>query len=439
MTKYSAINDEEPTLPTADNSLVNGSLDQARLLLDQEIEEDIGDPVGTASYFSCVINLANTVLGTGMLAMPGAIASVGLILGSFMIFFSALASGLGLYFLSRAAAHTEGRQSSFFAVSKLTYPTAAIWFDLAIAIKCFGVGVSYLIIVGDLMPQVILASAGEKLLIGSIFLDRRFWITVFMIIVVPLAFLKRLDSLRYTSLIAIFAVFYLVFIVIYHYLGPDFEAPPKEKVHLVKLSRKFFTNLPIFVFAFTCHQNIFSIYNELVDNSQRKVSSVIIGAIGTSSIIYQLIGIIGYLTFGDDVLPNVISQYKANTIVTIGRVAIVILVLFSYPLQAHPCRVSLDKTILSFSALRESNNVSTDNLLNEQRYKAALPSNQRYIIITTAILFSSYLLAMLVSKLDLVLAFVGSTGSTTISFILPGIFYYKIHKEDAWTKKKVLA
>lgn len=33
---------------------------------------------------------------------------------------------------------------------------------------------------------------------------------------------------------------------------------------------------------------------------------------------------------------------------------------------------------------------------------------------------------MTVSSLDKVLAYVGSTGSTSISFILPGLFYYKI-------------
>ena len=81
-------------------------------------------------------------------------ASVGLIPGIIVIFLSAVASGMGLYFLSRCAARTDGRNASFFAISKLTWPNLAIFFDLAIAIKCFGVAVSYLIIIGDLMPQV---------------------------------------------------------------------------------------------------------------------------------------------------------------------------------------------------------------------------------------------------------------------------------------------
>ncbi|CAG8779516.1 13612_t:CDS:1, partial [Ambispora leptoticha] len=154
--------------------------------------------------------------------------------GSFMIFFAAFTSGLGLFFLSRSAARTKGRNSSFFAVSKLTYPKAALFFDIAIAIKCFGVSISYLIIVGDLMPQVVIAICGRGYIdSNSLLLDRRFWITASMIVIVPLSFLKRLDSLRHTSVIALIAVVYLVFIVIYHYFGPDFEAPPKDKIHFI--------------------------------------------------------------------------------------------------------------------------------------------------------------------------------------------------------------
>lgn len=88
------------------------------------------------------------------MSQPAALASIGLIPGILVVMLSAAASGMGLFFLSQCASRTDGRHASFFAISKLTWPGMAIFFDLAIAIKCFGVGVSYLIIIGDLMPQV---------------------------------------------------------------------------------------------------------------------------------------------------------------------------------------------------------------------------------------------------------------------------------------------
>ena len=53
-------------------------------------------------------------------------------------------------------------------------------------------------------------------------------------------------------------------------------------------------------------------------------------------------------------------------------------------------------------------------------------SDNRFAVFTTLILVVSYLTALSVSSLDRMLAWVGSTGSTSISFILPGLFYYKI-------------
>ena len=45
---------------------------------------------------------------------------------------------------------------------------------------------------------------------------------------------------------------------------------------------------------------------------------------------------------------------------------------------------------------------------------------------------------MSVSSLDRVLAYVGSTGSTSISFILPGLFYHKISSPNSPHHQRLL-
>ncbi|KAI8353321.1 transmembrane amino acid transporter protein-domain-containing protein [Blakeslea trispora] len=387
--------------------------------------QDYEEQQATATPTSCMINLANTILGTGMLAMPSAMASVGLVPGIFLIFFSALASGTGLYFLSVCAKRTEGRNSSFFAISQLTWPKVAVLFDLAIAIKCFGVAVSYLIIIGDLMPQVV-GSFSSHADLAFFLLDRRFWITCFMLtLILPLSFLKKLDSLKYTSLIALVAVIYLCVIVLYHYVSPDY--PPPEQLELASLDSAALSHLPVFVFAFTCHQNIFSVYNELRDNSQLSVNKVIVSSIGGSAVVYEAIAILGYLSFGKSVRGNIIMEYPSSYFVAGGSLATVISVIFSYPLQAHPCRASLDKVVALLSSGQKTSSFHSP------------PSPLKYFTMTTVILIASYLVAITVTELDLVLSFVGSTGSTTISFILPGLFYYKIHQNGPWDRSKIIA
>ena len=62
--------------------------------------------------------------------------------------FSGSVAAFGLYLLSLCAAKTKGRHASFHAVSQLTFPSAAVFFDAAIAAKCFGVSIRWVYIIG---------------------------------------------------------------------------------------------------------------------------------------------------------------------------------------------------------------------------------------------------------------------------------------------------
>ena len=62
----------------------------------------------------------------------------------------------------------------------------------------------------------------------------------------------------------------------------------------------------------------------------------------------------------------------------------------------------------------------------------------KFAMITTGIIILSYVVAMTVSSLAKVLAYVGSTGSTSISFILPGLFYYKISAPESRHHQRLL-
>jgi amino acid permease len=65
-------------------------------------------------------------------------------------------------------------------------------------------------------------------------------------------------------------------------------------------------------------------------------------------------------------------------------------------------------------------------------------SDLRFAVLTSSIIIASYLVAMTVSSLEAVLAYVGSTGSTSISFILPGLFYYKISSPDSPAHQRLM-
>ncbi|KAI8723842.1 Aa-trans domain-containing protein [Fusarium sp. LHS14.1] len=390
---------------------------------------------GQATTISSVVNLLNTIVGAGTLAMPSVMSHMGIMLGVFLIIWSGITAAFGLYLQSRCARYLERGTASFFALSQITYPNAAVIFDAAIAIKCFGVGVSYMIIIGDLMPGVVLGFLSNANS-APYLVDRNFWITAFMLIIIPLSFLRRLDSLKYTSIIALVSIGYLIILVIYHFAVDKHADPGSIRVIQWGGAIETLSTLPVVVFAYTCHQNMFSILNELKDNSPSSVIGVVGSSIGSAASIYIVVAITGYITFGNAVVGNIVSMYPTGAASTIGKAAIVVLVTFSVPLQVHPCRASLDAVLKWRPNRHSSGNRRTSTPLlptapaNDHGAGSTM-SDLRFAVITTFLLTFAYMTALSVTSLDRVLAFVGSTGSTSISFILPGLFYYKISDPDS--------
>ncbi|CAN3355723.1 vacuolar amino acid transporter 6 [Diutina catenulata] len=426
--------------------------------------------MGKATVKSGTINLLNTIIGAGILAMPYGLKCNGIVFGVILIAWSAFTSSFGLYLQNKVAKYTHQTGAvSYFSLAQLTYPHFSILFDSAISIKCFGVGVSYLVVIGDLMPKI-MDSVGVD---TPILLHRNFWITIFMVVLVaPLSFLKKLDSLKYTSVIALVSIVYLACLVITHYVLGDV---PVENLDIdyvgPKSIRQTLSSFPIFVFAYTCHQNMFAIINELKPSesagSQTRQSNLIIrNAISTACFSYILVGVIGYLTFGNSVNANIITMYPNSVSSLIGRICIVIMVALSFPLQCHPCRGSVNHVIYfltegvntklrsqhqsqrsgytSLASDIESVTSNQESLQNES-FISTTPmegahdtdghdpiivklTNKKFYIITACIVVGAYLVAISVQNLAHVLAIVGSTGSTSISFILPGLFGYLLIK-----------
>lgn len=419
----------------------------------------------TATIRSGTINLLNTIIGAGILAMPYGLRQNGIILGCALIIWLACTSSFGLYLQNKVAKYTGQRGSvSYFSLAQLTYPHLLVVFDGAIAIKCFGVGVSYLVVIGDLMPKIMETLHVDS---NSILMARNFWISLFMaVLVVPLSYLKKLDSLKYTSVVALFSVAYLICLVVGHaFAGDSIDKRSAPEVHWGPLSVvNTLRSFPLFVFAYTCHQNMFAIINELKANdtagSQTRQSNIIIrNAISIACSSYLVVGICGYFTFGSEVSGNIVAMYPTASVLSlIGRLCIVIMVSLSFPLQCHPCRGSINhiiffvthgvhntKTHDGYQQIEDAGDVSVEN--TDELFITTAPmegahdtdghdpmivplTKRRFYIITTVIVVLAYLVAITVSSLEHVLAFVGSTGSTSISFILPGLFGYMLIKRN---------
>lgn len=399
-----------------------------------------------ASNISSAINLAKTIIGAGLLSMPLAYATDGTIFGTIIIIVAALTSGFGLFIQAYVSRYIATGHANFFGLCSITYPQLSVMFDVAIAIQCFGCAISYLVLIGDLMPTIItnVPYVEEKHY-------RPFWLLVSALFTVPLSFAKKLDALRYTSILALIAILYISLLVVAHFFIKDI---PRSGIieYFPSSVTGVFSTFSIIVFAFSGQQNMFSIINEAKDKSLTNLTRLINFAIILSSVLFIGVGLTGYLTFGSSVNGNVILSYPNGATTWLGRLSIVFMVLFSFPLMFYPARISFNNIYYSARKLLEEKpeEVNESTLLLQgdtdtdpegQTNLHVVPFPHRtFVILTIILLLTAYALAISLKSFAFVLAIVGATGSTSISFILPGLFGYKLigsELDDPSTLEKI--
>eukprot|EP00668_Euglena_longa_P035033 GGOE01044994.1.p1 GENE.GGOE01044994.1~~GGOE01044994.1.p1 ORF type:complete len:464 (-),score=106.04 GGOE01044994.1:247-1638(-) len=379
--------------------------------------------VGNASVVSCAINLSNTILGAGILGLPHAFAECGVSLGLTLFLLSGVLSATGLHLLSSCARAVP--DGSFNVMADLTVPYLKVLTDLAVMLKCFGVGTSYLIVIGDVMPDSCrtflcptdnLHCALDFPL--SLLTERRVWILFFALTLVSwLILFKRLDALRVTSALSLLTMAYICAMIVAYAWVPDLDPCIGRGPHckgemnfrLPAFNLSVLRVIPIFIFGFTCHQNTFTLVNELHHPTQARCDAFIITAVTTCCLFYIVVAFSGYHTYGSHVAKDIMAGYPLTKFLAVGRIGLAFNMAFSYPLQCYPCRNSLSLLLFGEGALQ---------------LRDALFYGLSYGILTCSLLIS-----MVVHDLGLVLALVGATGSTTISYILPGLFYAQYFKE----------
>eukprot|EP00605_Chrysophyceae_sp_TOSAG23-4_P002627 GSChrysophyteH1.ASY1.ANO1.2899.1 assembled CDS len=381
------------------------------------------DLLNRSSWLSCYINLTSTILGAGMLGLPYAYANMGWLLGTTLIIVCGVTATMALFFLAKCAKKTSA-PSSFYKVAMLATPKYAFSIDLIIAIKCFGVATSYLVVVGDLMPLAMAHMYPNSLKL----LDRNLWVGVGFLVVAPLSCLRSLDALRWTSgLSGVFLAFLISLVV--GYAMPNITGlDPSSDCHgdraFLLISAAAMHVMPIFIFGYACQQNSFGIVNELVNPTIQRINSVFVASIGTAIVVYIVMASAGYLAFGDTVKSNILVSYPNNNITSTARIFVSIVVAFHYPLQAHPARRSMLSLITHLAGEQAE---PTEYSVYWRRYSGCM----------VLFLGLSVAIALSVADLGLMLSLVGATGSTAISFILPGIFYYKMFEGEGpqWLRK----
>ena len=380
----------------------------------KESKEEVTEPenviTGSASFVSTSLNLLKSIIGAGILGIPLAIKRLGYVPGMLVMILAASLSIFGLYLLS-VIIERSGRSSTFSSAAMRYYPKGAVALDLAIIIKCLGVGMSYVSVVGDVIPDII-RGFNPGLIERQKWLQMKvIWVWLTILVMSPIVSMRKIDSLKYTSFFGMAAVVYLLGISIYQMA----TVPELQRIDAFSpFTLTAFTSFSIFVFAFTCHQNIFPIQNEAKDHSAAGTLRVILLSVGLSLVTYSSFGIFSCAA-NADIKDKILSSYPIDKLPFIfARIWYAVLLAFSFPLQSYPTRASLQKV--------------ASHALGEERARGK--SAVIYWTSTIFILAVCGTVASLPVSLDTFLTIVGSTASPVICYFLPALLYLKVTKDD---------
>ncbi|XP_033825114.1 sodium-coupled neutral amino acid transporter 3-like [Periophthalmus magnuspinnatus] len=389
-------------------------------------ESQFTDFEGKTSFGMSVFNLSNAIMGSGILGLAFAMSNTGIVLFVILLIFIAVLSAYSIHLLLKSAgvvgirAYEQLGNRAFGAPGKML---AAV----IITVHNIGAMSSYLFIVKSELPLVILAFLGQTTNTGEWFLNGNYLIIIVSIgIILPLALMKQLGYLGYTSGFSLSCMVFFLISVIYkkfnipcpledfHNSSQTHTVDPDEfceaKMFTIKSETAY--TIPILAFAFVCHPEVLPIYTELRNANRGRMQKVANISILAMFVMYLLTAIFGYLTFYGAVESELLHTYirvnPLDVLILCVRLAVLAAVTLTVPVVLFPIRRAVQQI-----------------LFPDKPFHWA-----RHILIACSLIFLVNLLVIFVPSIRDIFGIIGATSAPSLIFILPGIFYIRIVPEE---------
>ncbi|XP_026121207.1 sodium-coupled neutral amino acid transporter 5-like [Carassius auratus] len=387
-------------------------------------ETQFTDFKGKTSFGMSVFNLSNAIIGSGILGLAYAMANTGIIIFVILLLFIAVLSAYSIHLLLECAGVVGIRAYEQLGNHAFGQP-GKILAACIITMHNIGAMSSYLFIVKMELPHIIQGLLPDNS--DYWLLDGRYLIIIVSVLVIfPLALMKQLGYLGYTSGFSLSCmVFFLIAVIYKKFVSecPDEHSynktVPIESIYnstddmceakLITINPETAFTIPIMAFAFVCHPEVLPIYTELKNPSKKRMQNVANISILAMFVMYLLTAIFGYLTFYGNVESELLNMYSKNdTLMLCVRLAVLIAVTLTVPVVLFPIR----RAVLQL-------------LFPDKPFHWV-----RHISIAVCLLFLVNLLVIFVPNIRDIFGFIGATSAPSLIFILPGIFYIYIVPEE---------
>ncbi|XP_007231963.1 sodium-coupled neutral amino acid transporter 5b [Astyanax mexicanus] len=380
---------------------------------------------GKTSFGMSVFNLSNAIMGSGILGLSYAMSNTGIVLFLFLLTCIAILSSYSIHLLLRSAGVVGIRAYEQLGNRAFGHP-GKILAAVVITMHNIGAMSSYLFIVKYELPLVIQAFLGLTHSSGQWFLNGNYLIIIVSLcIILPLALMRQLGYLGYTSGFSLTCMVFFLISVIYKKFNIPCPLEAFNNYTTVNVTldgqceSKYFTinqqtayTVPILAFAFVCHPEVLPIYTELRNPTKRRMQTIGNVSILAMFVMYLLTAIFGYLTFYANTEAELLHTYSKvdplDTLILCVRLAVLVAVTLTVPVVLFPIRRALLQL-----------------LFPEKPFHWL-----RHITIAVCLLFLVNLLVIFVPNIRDIFGIIGATSAPSLIFILPGLFYIRIVPKD---------
>uniref|UniRef100_A0A8C6UT85 Solute carrier family 38 member 3b n=1 Tax=Neogobius melanostomus TaxID=47308 RepID=A0A8C6UT85_9GOBI len=375
---------------------------------------------GKTSVGMSVFNLGNAIMGSGILGLAYAMANTGILLFLFLLTAVAALSSYSIHLLLKSSGVVGIRAYEQLGYRAFGTP-GKMAAGIAITLQNIGAMSSYLYIVKSELPLVIQAFLKADPNSDLWYLNGNYLvIMVSASIILPLALMKQLGYLGYTSGFSLSCMVFFLSAV--SPKQPNDTAPLASYLDTCCSQTLFpphsaFTaptayTIPILAFAFVCHPEVLPIYTELRNPTKKKMQKVSNISILVMYTMYFLAALFGYLTFYDQVEPELLHTYSRidpyDTLILCVRVAVLTAVTLTVPIVLFPVRRAIQHM--------------------------AFPTKSfnwiRHIAIAVILLTVINMLVIFAPNILDIFGIIGATSAPCLIFIFPAVFYIRIVPKD---------
>ncbi|GET89713.1 amino acid permease, putative [Leishmania tarentolae] len=311
----------------------------SRLVPKNVFQKYFGYFVPYGGLVSTGLNLASSSIGAGIIALPYAFNSSGLIMAIIYMIMIAYLTIYSYYLLGQVGTKT-GLRNYEQIVRTLMGPGADYFLAFCMWFLSFGAEVSYVISVKDVLTAFLEDSENTPEFFLTIWGQRLLTSIVWFVAMMPLCLPKEINTLRYFSCVAIAFIVYFVIMMMVHSARNGLRADPRPEIRMFRTGNTAVSGMSTFIFAFLSQLNAYESYEEMSNPTPVRLTLGACVAVSIVFVLYFFSGLFGYLDFGEKMTGSALKMYHPvkDVMMGIGYVGILFKLCVGFGLHMIPVR-----------------------------------------------------------------------------------------------------